>query len=72
MLSEHLNHAVSDDNVGCGTLPDPRVEHHLQSLLDWLQSDLLELASLLGVADKNWFVSVVEELFDTALQSDES
>ena len=47
-------------------------DHHLQALLDFLQSDLVELASLLGVVDKHWFVSMVEELFDTALQFDES
>ena len=52
-------------------VPDARVEHHLQPLLDWLQSDLMELASLLSHADKKWFVAVTTELFDAELKFDD-
>ena len=62
---------MSDDDVGYGTLPDPRVEHHLQPILDWLQCDLMELASLLSIADKQWFIGAASGLFDAELKFDD-
>ena len=72
-MTEHATHAVFDDEFGHDTPPpDARVEHHLQPLLDWLQSDLMELASLLSASDKDWFLSEAGHQFDTALCFDDA
>ncbi len=71
MASEHATHAVTYDEIAHGTPPDARVQHHLQPLLDWLQSDLMELASLLSHTDKEWFIAVTAEILDARLQFDD-
>ncbi len=60
-----------DASVAHSAPPDARVGHHLQPLLEWLQSDLMELASLLSVSDKDWFLSEAGHQFDTALRFDD-
>ncbi len=71
MTSEPVTHAVAYDEMGHDTPPDARVEQHLQPLLDWLQSDLMELASLLSHTDKKWFIAVTAEIFDAELKFDD-
>ncbi len=69
MTSEHLAHMSYAEIAH--DVPDARVEHHLQPLLDWLQSDLMELASLLSHADKKWFVGAAADLFDDGIRFDD-